>query len=358
MSTRGLEVSLSPRAKGGLTGSTLAMMLARIPVESSLVNLYPSCALRGFPVGKCRLVFGAWVDNIYCASEEPADAYKNLCEVFNELSRVWGLELKEGSVSVLVSDGFDCSDFSNQFQVPVSNSVEILGWNFSRSGSISLIWRELIRKAWGIFQANIQTINFRTLGSLRRLALVERTVKPFVLYKLQPYGAIKSYVSKLRSLQRVMVSRALGNYRLPYEAWKDFRRRCAIQAKSCIGQTVSDWADLWIRSTVSWDDYLQRDFEHQVKFLEDHPQDDIRLLLGRSVWPLSESRLVFHSTFSWAALLSRHQDGSWFEKVRSFFRVGTRVASRTNTRSHKGFVQTRWHDAVALCRELNLSENA
>ena len=114
MSRRGLEVTLSPRAKDGHTGSILAMTLARIPVESSFVNLYPTCALRGFPVGKCRLVFGAWVDNIYCASEEPADAYRNLTEVFNELSRVWGLELKEGSVSVLVSNGFDCSDFSRR----------------------------------------------------------------------------------------------------------------------------------------------------------------------------------------------------------------------------------------------------
>ena len=352
VSRRGVEVILEPRAKGGLTGSILAMTLARIPVESSFVNLYPTCALRGFPVGKCRVVFGAWVDNIYCASEDPADAYRNLTEVFNELSRVWGLELKEGSVSVLVSNGFDCSDFSRQFQLPVPNSVEVLGWQFSRSGSISLIWRELIRKAWGIFQANIQTRNFRALGTLRRLALVERTVKPFLLYKLQPYGAIKSFVSKLRSLQRVMVSRALGNYRLPYEAWKDFRRRCSVQAKSCIGHCVSDWADLWIRSTLSWDDHLQREFERQHRFLEDHPQDDIRLVLGRSVWPLSESKLAFHSTFSWAPLLSRHHAASWFESLRSFFRVGPRVSSRTNTRSCKGFVQTRWHDAVAQSREL------
>ena len=72
VSRRGLEVTLSPRAKGGLTGSTLAMMLARIPVEASCVNLYPSCALRGFPVVKCRLVFGAWVDNIYCVRGQPS----------------------------------------------------------------------------------------------------------------------------------------------------------------------------------------------------------------------------------------------------------------------------------------------
>ena len=108
---------------------------------------------------------------------------------------------------------------------------------------------------------------------------------------------------------------------------------------------------------MSWDDHLQRDFERQIKFLEDHPQGDIHLLLGRSVWPLSESSLAFHSTFSWASLLSRHQDGTWFEKVRSFFRVGARVASRTNTRSRKGFVQTRWHDSVALCRDLNSSHS-
>ena len=67
----GERVFLKPRAEGGLTGSTTALSLARVPVESAFADLYPSCALRGFPVQGCRVVFGSWVDNIYCASQHP-----------------------------------------------------------------------------------------------------------------------------------------------------------------------------------------------------------------------------------------------------------------------------------------------
>ena len=68
----GIKVYLAPRSKGGLTGSTVALTLARVPVESTFVDLYPRCALRGFSVGQCRLVFGSWVDNIFCWGRQPA----------------------------------------------------------------------------------------------------------------------------------------------------------------------------------------------------------------------------------------------------------------------------------------------
>ena len=66
----------------------------------------------------------------------------------------------------------------------------------------------------------------RALGASRRLALVERAVKPFVLFKLQPFGAVDTYVVRLRRFQRVLVSRSLGNCCLPEETYKTFLRRC------------------------------------------------------------------------------------------------------------------------------------
>ena len=176
-------------------------------------------------------------------------------------------------------------------------------------------------------------------------------MKPFAMFKLQPFGAVRTYVSRLRRFQRVLVSRALGNYRLPEEQYKTFLRRCSADARAIIGSKVPDWGTLWIRSTLSWDEHLQRDFEDQQRFLEAHPQTDIRLSLQASVWHLAETRHIFQSSFSWAAPLSRHRTASWFQDVRTFFRNGFRVASRTNTRSARGYVNCRWHDVVSLCRE-------
>ena len=180
---------------------------------------------------------------------------------------------------------------------------------------------------------------------------MERAVKPFVLFKLQPFGAVDTYVVRLRRFQRVLVSRSLGNYRLPEETYKTFLRRCSADARHVIGSKVSDWGTLWIKSTLSWDQHLQRDFEDQQRFLEVHPQNDVRLGLQVSVWQLANTQHIFQTSFSWAAALSRHRGASWFQNVRTFFRNGFRTASRTNTRSARGYVQCRWHDVVSSCRE-------
>ena len=219
VSRRRFEVTSFPRAKGGLTGSILALTLARIPVESSFVSLYPSCAIRRFQVDKCRLVFGACVDNFYCASEEPTDAYRNLTEVFDELSRLWGLELKEVSMCALVSDLQPVPPSSSQLRRSRGLALFKVWFHFADlagSDLTSLVYIPGDHPNYEFaFIRHSSTLSIRGEG----------TVKPFVLYKLQAYGAIKSFVRNLRSLQRVMVSRALGNHWLPYEAWKDFRHK-------------------------------------------------------------------------------------------------------------------------------------
>ena len=64
--TRGIESFLvSNRSCDGLTGSTVALTLARIPVESVFLELAPVNRLKGFEVGGTRLVFASWFDNIY-----------------------------------------------------------------------------------------------------------------------------------------------------------------------------------------------------------------------------------------------------------------------------------------------------
>lgn len=351
----GVRVFLKPRARGGLTGSTTAMILGRIPVESAFADLYPTCALRGFPVQGCRVVFGSWVDNVYCASQHPSDAYKNLLEVFEYLRKFWDLDLKDGSVSVLVSDGYDVTDFVKETNIPVCDHVVALGWRFYRNGSLSRVWAEVVRMAWGVFQANLRTRGSRALGPSRRVALVERAIKPLIVYKLQPFAAVESYVNRLRRLQRVMVSRALGNYQLSTEDYKTFCARCSADAKRIIGVAVPDWGSLWISSTLSWDAHLARDFADQQLFLSKHPQDDVRLVLRRDVWDLASTQHIFSTSFSWAPLLSRHRTASWFDNIRTIFRVGHRTSSRTSTRACRGFVHPRWHDAVEWCKSMSTS---
>ena len=106
----GHSFSIEGRTSGGLTGSTVALTLARIPVELAILEVLPLCFCRGFSVGKGRLVFGAWVDNIYAAAHNPQDACDSLVSVFDVLKSKWSLDLKENSGQVIFCDGLDVSD--------------------------------------------------------------------------------------------------------------------------------------------------------------------------------------------------------------------------------------------------------
>ena len=78
----GRNAALIPRrSKGGLTGSNIALTLARIPIESSIAVLYEKAALCGFDTTLGRLVFASYVDNVYTVAHTAADAYRNLCMV-------------------------------------------------------------------------------------------------------------------------------------------------------------------------------------------------------------------------------------------------------------------------------------
>ena len=61
----GETYTISMRSNGGITGSTLALTLARIPVEAVFRDLLEDLRPYGFPFDHGRLVFGSWVDNIY-----------------------------------------------------------------------------------------------------------------------------------------------------------------------------------------------------------------------------------------------------------------------------------------------------
>ena len=120
------------------------------------------------------------------------------------------------------------------------------------------------------------------MGFSARLLLLERVVKLFVMFKLQLFGASDSYVTKLRSFQKRMVVRCIGQYKISTEDWEAYFQRCSRMAKAVIGTEVIDWAHIWTSNIVSWDDHLDRDWDRRRAFLERHPQNRIRLSMLQS----------------------------------------------------------------------------
>ena len=65
---------LPVRASGGLTGTTMALLLVRVPIESSLVELADSLTPLGFSLDNVTLLASSWVDNIYTVGVGPSSA--------------------------------------------------------------------------------------------------------------------------------------------------------------------------------------------------------------------------------------------------------------------------------------------
>ena len=90
-----------------------------------------------------RLVFGSWVDNIYCASNNAESACLMLSRVFDCLRRYWDSEMKEGSASCLVSRGHDLADFVPPSNIPIVSQVLFLGWIVSDDAGTLAAWQAM-----------------------------------------------------------------------------------------------------------------------------------------------------------------------------------------------------------------------
>ena len=352
---RSSAVLIPRRSKGGLTGSNIALTLARVPIESSIAVLYEKAALRSFDTGIGRLVFASYVDNLYTVAHTAVDAYRNLCMLFEHLEHRWGLRLKAGSLGLLPARGHDLSDLQQSEEVPSCETMEVLGWLISNNGSCGPQWAKVVRTAWGIFARNLRVWDWKRLGSTRRLKLLDRTVGLYVISRLQLWPANDAMVKKLGRLQRHMVARTLGLHKLSTETFKVFFARCSREAVSHIGTSLSDWTKAWVRATLSWDKHVERDWSEQKRFFEDFPQTRSTISFPGSGLCLRHIDNIYTTSFSWAAALSRFKGTEYFDSLRVVTTTPRSHSSRTGTRSVQGFVHMRYHASVAWCKQYALS---
>ena len=218
-------------------------------------------------------------------------------------------------------------------------------------------WRRLLASAWAAFHCNVRCRLWKRLGQSRRLVLLERVVKPIILHKLLPFTPSKYWFGQVRKLQRHMISRALGNFRLPCEDLKTYWQRVSKSVRDVIGVRVSDWALDWLNATVSWDEHAERAFREQECFYSSFKREDLATsaTFNASGSVATNSEVVYATSFSWATLLSRHLPASFFESVRKIESRGGplgRTYTRTRTRKVRGHVLARYHDGVAYAKSV------
>ena len=336
------------RSCGGLTGSTVALTLARIPVESTFLDLAPRNRLKGFEVGGTRLVLSSWVDNIYAASHTPEDACDLVSSVFKHLSLTWNLHVKDKSAVVLACRGADVSGFSPTCGFKLVTDFEVLGSHLTDNASMALQWQHLQARAWAAFWSNVRVRSWKRLGLKRRFAVLERCVRPIVMFKLQAFSPTQHWSKQVSKLQRHMLARCLGQHRLASELPKDFFQRAAKTVREHIGSAVSDWAVEWLKVTVSWDSHCCKDNFEQQRFCTANP--NFRELNFGSSPGFDAVQEHFETSFSWAARLSQHMGAEYFNERRTTESLGARTHTRTATRAVVGCVTPRYHDCVTFAQ--------
>ena len=86
------------RSKGGLTGTRIAFVLARIPFEATIASVHQEIVPHGLPLGQGRFACVAtYVDNFYVVAPSPAAVVHCLDTIESVLVDQWGLEIKPSS---------------------------------------------------------------------------------------------------------------------------------------------------------------------------------------------------------------------------------------------------------------------
>ena len=334
--------SLPVRAIGGLTGSTMALLLARVPIEGSLLELADSLKPHGFPLDNVTLLASSWVDNIYTVAPSPSSATTALELILQHLRGVWHLSCKDGSKEVM-----SCKSCPDQVVVGVGwQSVEdcyILGYCTQSDGGVRRAWTVVKQRIQRALFANIRAPGFKRLCARSKVAMLGRVLSPIFLYGAQTWPPSHALCVDVNSFQRKIIGISLGLRKTVHEDPAAFVRRRGRMASRLIEDTDTWWTRRWLKRILKWNDHLTRDYERQMlHFVDKVPVD------------------LIASQFSWAPMLSHWRAREFLSARRDFFvqiAPQIRVSSRTGLRAGRGKVHTRWHEGLDFARR-SLDESA
>ena len=317
------------RSRGGLTGSRIASLLQRIPVEHSLLHCHESLRLCGLRCGSARLCAASYIDNLYFPSRFGSSAVTNAELVEARLKNEWGLCIKDGSKQVVLSRGQRDDDIIGD-EWTVEDTSDILERLVSGDNSIRPSFTHVKARLWKSFYANIRVKHWRKLGVCRRLQLIDRAVKPHLLFHSAAWPPQRQVASEVDRLQRKMVATALGLYREPAEDIAAFKRRVG---RECSRAIATKWSELWYSSAISWHDHLLRDWDKQRKHFDDGVPAEL-----------------LSTNFAWSPALITTWGTEWVDAHRVYSNSGFKRVSRLFRRSCSGHVNMRWAEGINMAR--------
>ena len=309
------------RCIGGLTGSRIAGVLARIPVESIFAeraHIWKQWGFRYDCEGSSRLLCAmSYIDNLFSVSKSPTGAIAILEDMEECLCERWSLKIKPDSRSYIVAAGSDQSA-ADEAKWPRRAAFHALGHIVQDNGSFFECWSRTKKQMWGAFWANAGTTSASRVPLKCKLMLVNRALLPILDFRCSRWPPQQTVARELDSMQRKMLGVLFRLKPTNIETPAEFsRRRSKLASSLC--RDMGWWSCRWSRRVVNWHEHLRR--------------------------PANSA--------SWAAKLLDYRGWQWLAERRAFLAVDgaettqSALAGRTATRATTGVVHRRWHDGVA-----------
>ena len=291
---------IASRSLGGLTGSRVALLLARVPVESTFLELETSINALSLKVDSVGLCAASWIDNLCTTGSGPSSSTAAMDLILRHLGDVWGLESKLGSKQVLTCRGCLDNDVTGDGWKQCE-SMQVLGWSFSNDGGTAAAWRLTVAAMWRAFWRNVRAPGYRKLWANERVRVINRAVPGVYLYKAQPWPPPEILVKAADRLQRRMVAIGCRNHRYPNEAINVYLRRRAREATTLVAAHGGWWSRMWLKRCLTWDQHLRRDLSAQLAHLN-------------GLVPVAQTP----SRWSWAPLLLDFRSQAFLESHRTY----------------------------------------
>ena len=328
------SVQIIERTIGGLTGSRIAGLLGRIPVESVMNDRYPVWLKWGYQLRRAdfdtqshRLVSdfvlscSSYVDNLFAVSHGLAGAIAILEDFEGELSRKWGLSIKPSSRQCMAAAGSDYQS-PDSHKWPQVTSFNVLGHTLANNGSIRPCWQHTRQMMWRSYWTNAGSQCARLLATPLRMKMLTRAVGPVFDYRCSRWPPQQTIGKEVDSTQCKMVAAILREKRRPGEEPAEYCRR-RNRAASAACKMLGLWSTRWFKRALNWNSHVLR--------------------------PLND--------YSWCGRLVVYRGMQWLQARRvSILGRNTSqrssLAGRTETRSIRAAPCTRWHDGIDYAKRV------
>jgi len=297
------------RGVGSLTGSRIAGMAARVPIQHACCTREPYWRQFGFLTPSGRLTMSTYVDNLFVAGRSCHGVTCILDDVEVFLESHWGLAIKPSSRLVMAPRHAADTSVSDESKWPVVSTMRVLGHYLEYDGSTDFCFNTTVRQCWRAFFGNCTGRLSVKMPVPTRVALLAKAVVPILRFRWARWPFTASRGELLDGIQRRMLAIILRIRIEPDETPERFCRRRAREI-SALQRKCGYWSKMWAFAVVGWSEHLER------------PRNS-------STWA---SRVAAVRT-----------PGELAQRRATFGRPQTRIAS--------GFIRRRWWESIDFAKE-------